>query len=464
MNAMMKHTWMAYTGLTGTFTLTFILAIWILPPAGVAIFGSDDPATLAATLLVCSIIAVPLLWLAAGSGCLQLVRAARQLVTPGLRQRTLGALFGLATVTLLLPPAALALLGGPASWLLAVLACGAAVTFAFMLMPMYIFFFAVILLQPVVMLAQRYGLSLAPESAAAIPLLVAILVLALIVGLVRARSYVRSPELRTGSGGTLLELTESARRSGSGFADQEAAMSVTPRWLQVAARTATTPAARLRTLIGPPHNPGLGQVAYQVLPLLAILLLVSFVHPLLFLTMSGLVLACMPVAVIQRLFLLYRAQSGELAEMALIPGLGEGRARNSTFMRALWLPPVLAIATALAGILLVGFLRDAPLTTRPPIMTTVVGLSVCMTAAFYSVSRGAPIGGYRVLVSVMVLLPFLFCGVVIDSWPGEYALLLRSSNARIAAALYVITIALLCWRWYRRALRLPQPFLAAADR
>ncbi|MFT3904706.1 MAG: hypothetical protein QM718_00155 [Steroidobacteraceae bacterium] len=168
----------------------------------------------------------------------------------------------------------------------------------------------------------------------------------------------------------------------------------------------------------------------------------------------------------QRLASLYRRESAELAELALLPGLGEGSVRQHVFRRVLIGRPPLQVA--LLGTPLLAMTAYWKLAAVPAVLAFMLMTALLLAfEASHALGRAQPYFGnamLALLIDLAALLIFAIGGLILfrTRLSGQ---LLHQLNWLIPVILAAALTTFLCARnWLAQAARLVQPFMNASDR
>ncbi|HTP40478.1 MAG TPA: hypothetical protein VMI92_13005 [Steroidobacteraceae bacterium] len=445
-----------------------------------------SPIAAARALVVLAAASNFLLCMAIAPSCLLVQRSAWQSRVPGLRYATAWVLAAVVLLTVILPTAWVALSGAPGVlWSLAALACSLAVGLGWLMLPIT----AAILLPTLLGWILREIAALAPVldlgPAAAPTSTYELLVVATGLGAlvaVRWRRLVRKPQLSLTFNAALLEkMVAMPDLMQVAATNPNAATAQMPAWLlpRMSRRLSATPLARLRTVLGPPFAPGYQRrmavyfialsgllglfTLLQLNPTRAAILpaLVRVATQMLFGLIGG-----TAIAFTQRVALIFRPQSGELTELALLPSLATAKPPWRALLQAMLGPiaQTTAVLLAVAALLLAcgaspGGIRLAM------VWCAVVGLlqgAACMR----QLSVGRRVIDNAGLATVLwVLLMALVLGALaglgalwnLSAAPGRTGVVLVTLAA-------LVPLALALRRWYLHAALLRQPFMIAADR
>jgi hypothetical protein len=238
-----------------------------------------------------------------------------------------------------------------------------------------------------------------------------------------------------------------------------------PRWLlpRSSARAARSAVARMRTVLGPPFAAGwlLRQLAYLLMIVPVIILIVPAIAtggPM----APGLLNICAIVMVqfLLRLMAVYRRNSPELAELALLPGCGSGRIWRRDYVTALLVPSlqVALVFGALASLL--GALSSQPLyAALAGALTFLMTFCLQTLVTLYCIVRGRmPI--QNMIGGVALWLAIVLIGIGPLARIGAAALTSTPTERTLAVIALAALMAGTLWQslhWYREFLRLPQP-------
>jgi hypothetical protein len=467
------------TGMARPWVLCLMLLLFAAI-ASLIVALAGNPASAAIDLVALAVVANFLLGLAIAPSCLMTQRSAWQARVPGLRHAALGVLLCVALLTIALPTAyVISTDAGPAAWSLALLSCSLVAAVAWLLLPVLLAVLLPTLLGWLVREIARFApaLQLGPQAAPSSTFWLLGLALTLSFAVViRWRQLIRKPQLSLAFNSSLLEkiaaMPDMLRAAAS---NPNASTSQTPAWLmpRMNKRLSATPTARLRTVLGPPFTPGYQRrmavffLATSVVVTLFSLQLNSHFSSRQMLVRIGsqLLLGLIGgtcIAYAQRLALIFRPQSGELAELALLPELVTRDPARSLLLAMLGaVTQTFAVLLALA--LLLG---AAGIDTRLAMTWCAVVWLLQLAVCVRHLSLGRRLidnAGASTLVWMLSLA--LSLGVL----AGLRALWnLWAASGRTLIVLVTLaglaTLALAMLRWYRHAAQLPQPFMIAADR
>ena len=410
-----------------------------------------------------------LAWIAAPSLALT-ARAARQFCLPGLRAYAHRLLWAI-IFFLVIAPWLLSLASGFGSpwWRLAVLCCIVAASFVFVLAPLPL---AVCLTFIPAMLGRLPALSgwathLGPrDHPGSTARLCALSLVFTLIAVAAWRKLVLAEHLSPTFSASLAErlgadpmLMSRPRYDGNAMALQM------PRWLlpRSSARAARSAVARMRTVLGPPFAAGwlLRQLAYLLMIVPVIILIVPAIAtggPM----APGLLNICAIVMVqfLLRLMAVYRRNSPELAELALLPGCGSGRIWRRDYVTALLVPSlqVALVFGALASLL--GALSSQPLyAALAGALTFLMTFCLQTLVTLYCIVRGRmPI--QNMIGGVALWLAIVLIGIGPLARIGAAALTSTPTERTLAVIALAALMAGTLWQslhWYREFLRLPQP-------
>ncbi|MEQ1513247.1 MAG: hypothetical protein ABL934_11295 [Lysobacteraceae bacterium] len=174
-----------------------------------------------------------------------------------------------------------------------------------------------------------------------------------------------------------------------------------------------------------------------------------------------LVLLAMFVPYLVRLQRLMRAPSGELAEMALLPGWGDGNAAKRAFSRAIW-RPLLAHGLVTLGVLGCLLLVQWQAQRLSSDMALALLIVVCEVMAAMALVAFATLAGYRMTVWMHILIAVaigVFVTTTLLLFAGVGNAFMRGVQTGIV--LYLSPLALAVVPILRRYRRRAHPFLSA---
>ncbi len=470
----------------------FLVSVWMVRRTG----DLEDSLGVAA-------ISTALMWLIATVGMLATVRELRKLRTPNVYRKA-NLVSGLVALFTLVMPTALLVLSSDAALQLSTtrhifmtLALGAASGMLYATLPFTLVCAGLVFGAPAFVVFPSLEAQLTQtalwQSAWRIE---AITLLALFIVAWRCRAMIRS-EKPAG----LLWLSLAQMRVGASnlfmaaSQDPNAAYRMCPTWMFPSWRTRAGASLwnRISTLMGPPFAPG---NLRQLLPVLAViggiggLLLWFFVVERLLAERLPVrvqrmfldtMVALIPIAFIMvlspmtrtfagRLRMIHRPQSADLAELALLPGLGGGKTPLANYSLVMFGKPLrmLAAIAAVPGVAAVMLVHSTPWSLLLLPVLIVSGFTVMEIARYLAVGRPCMQNIFlEAFASMAVMIPMSALVFVGARTPF---ISVRTSNA--ISHVVIPAIVVIVWlaaihgvrRAYATAGQLPHPFLDADER
>ncbi len=472
-----------------------LLAILFLLSIGAARLSGDPAIAMAMVALLNAVI-----WGAGTAGMLATVRELRWLRVPHVYRKS-GMVLGLAALfTLFMPAVLLVLTGGATSgpgttghvFMIPALGATTGMLVATLPLPMVgvVLWFGPLLLVTYPAIGRQLTHTALWQSAWGME---AILLPAMLIVAWRCRALIRS---ETTGGIAWASLAQMRINVSSLFAtaaqDPNATYRMFPAWMVPSWRTRAGASlwTRISTLMGPPFAPG---NLRQLLPTLAVIGGIGAVMVWFFLQQLSQQLPAqvqqifttglksqIPLAFVillssvsrsfaGRLRTIHRPQSANLAELALLPGLGVGRTALANYCQVLFGRPLrmLVAVTAVLGGAMAAAVHFTP--WNPLLLVLIVaGLTVMEIARYMAVGR-------PVFQNIFVE-AFAYVAVLVSigalAFLGSRTPLVAASTSNAISYLVMPAIVVILWltaiqvvRWaYATAGRLPHPFLDAQER